>query len=453
MALLGEKGFEAPAKILDGLIAIVIALIFFIAESIRSGKSSDEKRVLLKVSNLWLLGLLITAIPLVYLYPPGTGLGVLAIVFIAGLTLWTFGRVVILLLSPNAIASAQRTFLRQRIRNVVIASARQRIGNNILSERLGADKDIRMNLTLSKSWLPGAVSKYEFIEAPNKGLLTDVNLDELRRMMTAVNMREEGLRRVPAPTLAQGTAAPRRRRARPASAPPESSIYLLRRFGEEAPKGDNIFAPDMSILAIRRTVANKDGLLAELRLRCRRAFKFDEKAPPSSAFRMEMKVTKDRLISAIASGALGEIDELRQTYLDVAEEFLIALNDLGGGYSAEQARKERNTFFGGWTEVSWLRDDIRDLVEAASRTNVTDIIGKMAFLPFAIATRAFVAGDQLLFQEFMTFGSYIYFLGNAKPAEDKKIADYMKERSWRYIKEVMHFYVETSLNDGDSDDD
>jgi hypothetical protein len=448
-----KSGLEAPEKILEGLIAIVIALIFFVAESIRSGKSSDEKRVLLKLSNLWLLGLLITTIPLVYLYPPGTGLAVIAILSVAALTLFTFGRVLINLLSPDAIANAQRTFLRQRIRKVVIDSAKQRIGNRILSDRLGADKDIRMNLTLSKSWLPGTPSKYEFIEAGEAGLLVDVNLDELKRIMSSVNLREEALTPVTAPSTDPSVTGPRTRRApRAANSRPESSTYLLRRFGEETPRGDNIFASDTSVIAIRKSVARRDGLLDEVRTRSRRAFKYSDKEPPSNAFRLEMKVTKDRLLAAIAVGALGEIDELRQTYLVVAEEFLIALNDLGGGYSAEQARSERNAFFEGWTEVRWLRDDIRDLIEAAARTDITDVIGRMAFLPFAIATRAFLAGDQLLFQEFLTFGSYIYSLGRAKPVGSKS-GEYLIERSWRYLKEILHFYVESALSEEYPDDD
>jgi hypothetical protein len=446
-----ERGLEAPEKILEGLIAIIIALIIFVAEAIRSGKSYDEKRVLLKISNLWALGLAITVIPLAYLYPPGTGLTVLAIVAVMFVTLWTFAKVLIHLLSPTAIERAQRDFLRQRIRDVVIASAKDRIGNKILSERLGDDKDVRIEMRFAKSWLPEKSSKYVFIDTGASAILTDVNLVELGRLGNLLSKRVEQLSPVAAPTQGESVAGPSRRAPGAGKPRPPVGGYLLRRFGEGTIRRDGIFSNDRPVLAIRRSVAKGEGVLREARNRVQHAFRFSDDDPPSHAFRHEMRLTKDRLIAAINSGSLGEIDDLRDTYILVAEEFLLALNDLGGGYSAEQATEERNAFFEGWSEVRWLRDDIRDLMIAAAETDKIDVIRTMIFLPFAIATRAIQAGDQLLFQEFINFASFVYVLGRNKG--DTEVGRAMVDRSVRYVREVLQYHVESALREGDDEDD
>ena len=446
-----KHGLEAPEKILEGLIAIIIALIIFVAEAIRSGKSYDEKRILLKISNLWALGLAITIVPLAYLYPPGTGFTVLAVVTVLMATLWTFARVLIHLLSPTAIERAQRAFLRQRIHDVVIASAKDRIGNKILTEHLGDDKDVRLEMRLAKSWLPEKSSKYIFIDTGAAETLTDVNLTELSRLANLLAKRVEQLSPVAAPTQGATVAGPSRRAPGAGRPKPPVGGYLLRRFGEGPARRDGIFSSDRPVIAIRRSVAKGEGVLREAQNRIIHAFRFSDDDPPSYAFRHEMKLTKDRLIAAISAGSVGEIDDLRDTYILVAEEFLIALNDLGGGYSADQAREERNAFIEGWSEVRWLRDDIRDLIVAAAETDKIDVIRTMIFLPFAIATRAIQAGDQLLFQEFITFASFIYILGLDKG--DTDVGRAMIDRSVLYVREVLQYYVESALKEEDDDDD
>lgn len=160
-----------------------------------------------------------------------------------------------------------------------------------------------------------------------------------------------------------------------------------------------------------------------------------------------MQTTKDRLIKAIRSGSMGEVDDLRQTYLLVAEEFLTTLNDLGGGYTAEQARNEQNSFpFEGWNEVSWLRQDVRDLLVVATETDNWDVTSKIAYLPFAIAARALRARDHLLFQEFLNFAGFLYTLGRRRPP-GSKVRGPLIERSSRYLKELMDYYVDAPLNE------
>lgn len=225
---------------------------------------------------------------------------------------------------------------------------------------------------------------------------------------------------------------------------------LLRRYKEEF-HGDLIFTRDKSVLALPKRLAGNPYVVNEVRAAVVRIFKFSDAQPPSVAFRREMQSTKDRLIAAIRDASLGVIDELRQTFLLVAEEFLITLNDLGGGYSAEQAREERNNFFSEWNEVRWLVQDVRELLVVASDTENREVVGTISYLPFAIATRAIQAGDHLLFQEFLKFAPFIYQLAITKPATST-VRSFMIERSWRYLKDVTDLYVGAPLAEEGADD-
>ncbi len=441
---------DSVPRIFEGLIIVVIALIVFVAESIRSSKTSDEKRVLLKISKLWLLTLLITASPFLFLYSDPTGLTAVLAAIIAALTLWAFAQILRNLIDATANTAAQRDFLKARVRSLILDSARQRVGNRILFDKLGFDKEISLGSAISKSWLPGGEASYVFIDAPGEGILSDINLLELGKLasffkrldsdMRALSLTEPSRRR-------DSTPAPRRRQT---ITQQQDTGYLLRRFREQLPEKNSIFSRDQSVLAVSRRLVERRDTIEELTRRASEIFRFSAAEPTSSAFRNEMQSTRDRLIAAIGEVSLGTIDELRQTYLFVAEQFLEMLNELGGGYSADQAREERNSFFEGWNEVRWLVDDVRELIIAAAKSDNTDVIGKITYLPFAIATRAVIAGDHLLYQEFLKFTPFIYSLGAEKL--NTRVRSYMIERAWRYLRELTDFYIQSPLSEEDPDD-
>ncbi len=445
--------YDGIAKVIEGLIVVIIALIIFVAESIRTSRSSDEKRVLLSVSYLWVLTLGITLLPLAFLYPPGSQWAIAVVFALALFTLFAFGRVLTSLISPSDIGIAQRKFLRKRVHDIVMESARQRMGNRILFDKLGASKEIKISPTISRSWLPGDESDFVFVDTNADGILYDINLNELASLAVLLGQRATELDPIDPPTNEVGVAGPTPRSPRARrEAPKDTGVYLVRRFREELTSdARGTFARDKSIIAIKKTLAKRPGLIEDVESRLAQIFRFSKKEPPSRLFRQELQSIKDRLILALRSGVLGEIDDLRDVYLLVAEEFLTALNELGGGYSAEQARQERSDVFGNWNELRWLREDVRDLIIVAADTLNRDVIGKIIILPFAIMSRAFVADDQLLFQEFMTFGSLIYLEGQKRA--DTEAGRYMIERAWGNVKDILRFYVEPAFREGDSDDE
>ena len=222
------------------------------------------------------------------------------------------------------------------------------------------------------------------------------------------------------------------------------NVYLLKRYREEIPSDTTFYGKQRSILALPEGFGQDPALLAEIRTTLSHIFRFTLEEPSSAVVRREMQGTKDQLGHAIRDHALGTIEELRQTYLQIAEEFLTLLVELGGGYTAEQAQKERSSF-GSWSEVRWLQTDLRELIVIAVEAGNTDVVGTIGFLPFAIAIRAIQVCDHFLFQQFLQFATFFYFLA-ADQLPDLRLRGFLTDRSWRWPKEIVDIYVTPDLS-------
>jgi hypothetical protein len=432
-----------------GLAVVVIALVVFVAESIRDDKDYERKRVLVRISLLWPLGLAATLIPFGFLWSASRGFTILLEIIVAGITLAAFGRVIRALFDPEVRASDRLALLRGRVRGMIFDSVRERVGNTVLLEQLGAGKRIdTLHYMISRVWIEDEPQSYLFIDAPKDGWIGDIQLEELRKLGDRLDrharealgfaLRESGpdvQAGMPSGGAARSTVAPLK----------VKKAYLLKRYREEIPPDSIFYGKSRSLFALPEAFAQSPAVLADVRAAIPHIFRFTKEEPSSAAIRREMQGTKDQLAQAIRDHALGEIDELRQAYLQIAEEFLSLLVELGGGYSAEQAQKERGNYFESWTEIRWLLSDLRELIIIAVGAGNTDVLDKIAFLPFAIAMRAVQARDHFVFQQFFQFASLLYILAIEKD-EGSPVRGWMVERSWRWPKEIADFYIGHELD-------
>lgn len=214
----------------------------------------------------------------------------------------------------------------------------------------------------------------------------------------------------------------------------------MRRFREEIPPNSLFAANQRALFAIPQEFAQNAALVSDIRASVPFVFRFTKDEPSSAAWQREMKATKDQLSFAIQSSALGQVSELRLSYISIAEEFLELLAEYGGKYSAEQAKQERSNIFESWSEIGWLVSDLRELIEIASATNNRSILGDIAFLPFAISSRAVHARDHFLFQQFFGFASLLYFLARQKQ-DHKPVQEWLVDRSSRWPLDICQFYI------------
>jgi hypothetical protein len=424
------------------LAVVVIALVVFVAESMRDDADQERRRVLLKLSLLWPLGLLATLIPLGFLWAAASPLVVALELAFAALTIYAFARLISNLLSPVLREKQRRAFLEGRVKNVIRESAKERVANNVLAEQVGPGKLVEaFDLTISRGWLDADGQAYIFVDAPSNGRLVDIQVEELKRLGDRINWLArtylgfslvEDVTRIPNVESGNDAAF---------STPlPLKKAFLLKRFGEEIPETSIFHAEARSVLALPEEFAQRPGALAEVEAALSHIFRFSSDEASSTVFRRELQATKDELVAAISSQAISKVDELRSLYLSIAEQFLETLVELGGGYSADQAEQERLSLGGDWDEVGWLQTDLRELIAVALGGESTTIAGKIGYLPFAIAARAVRARDHLLFQQFLAFAGYEYFL--SRDIRSTRLREYIIERTWRWPKELADFYVE-----------
>lgn len=193
-----------------------------------------------------------------------------------------------------------------------------------------------------------------------------------------------------------------------------------------------------SILKDSDTIKKISGLVEE-------TFKIGKQDKYSEQIRLELSRLKDQFIEAINERKLGKIEDFRQMYLSLAESFLELMNECGGGYSFEQAKKEIGNIFEGWKEVQQLDDDLRELLIKSTQTHDEETIREVAYIPVAIATRAIKLQDHFLFQKFLTFIPYLHHLGYKEP--DKHIRKFIHNKSITWLKEVAEYFVEPRLKE------
>lgn len=448
--LVEKEDLANSISILTGLTAVVFALVIFVTESIRDNKNHEQKRVLLKVSNLWLL-ITLTALSLLnFLWFKVTVLSLVFPVVVAVLIVVSFWNVISMLLDVDKQKSAQVTFLKERIERSIYESIRERIGNTILLSKVGKDKEIKIEYTLSKRWIAESVQNYFFIESVEDGWLSDINLGKLKELVelleSSAQRSEFSLYETTSPL--SGESRDSGTYQRQPQAIPVKMVYLLKRYGEHL-SPDSIFQRDSkAILALPKEFQHDTKLVKHIRSEVSKIFLFKKGGPVSATFRKELQGTKEQLVAAIKSTSLVSVEELKQIYLDIAETFLEILNRFGGGYSAEQARSESGSLFDGWSEVRWLNGDIRELMTIAIETRNRDIITEIIYLPIAVASRALQVKDHFLFQEFTRFSQTIYYL--TEEMEEGKLKSFITERSWRYLTELTKYYIESELRDDDN---
>ena len=121
------------------------------------------------------------------------------------------------------------------------------------------------------------------------------------------------------------------------------------------------------------------------------------------------------------------------------------MDPYGGGFSYEQARKERESaLMGGWEQMRWLVSDVRDLIAAAIEGGNQEIVRESIRLPIRISRLALQNDDHYLFQEFSWFPG-LYYRYSQKEEIQSEIRSYLFDQSWKHFESLSKYYIETKL--------
>lgn len=432
--------FQNLIAIHSGIGAVIFALLIFVAESLRDDDTKDRARVLLKESFLFPLTVLEILVFFVFCWWDVNALSLLSVILVAVLTIASLWRLLAVLLNKSKFNSKRLDLLQDRINQEIDSAVEERYANNILLQSLGEEK-IELDYTPFTFEGEELNGRYLF-NSEKTGTITDIRLDKLKEFADIVeaeankkgfsfykNKVKKGAETAGLEGVVSQTSV--------TSLQQKDREYIHKKYH------DVVEGQDKLLMSIDLSAVNDPIVLEKLAKLVKDIFVIKKIDNFSEEIRFDIAGLRDQFIAAIVEQKNGKVEDLAKMYIALAENFLKAISKHGGGYSYEQAKKERGDWFGGWNEIRWLVDDITEIYRKAVKSGDHTIIRAVAYLPVAIAIRAINYGDQYVYQEFLRFPTMLYWLSlNEENVDLKK---FMIDRSWRHLKEMSDYYIENQL--------
>lgn len=439
ISYLQSNHYQNLIAISAGIGTVIFALIIFIAESLRD--DTERARVLLKESWLYPLSALGIITLLVFIWGNVTFGSVLVIVLFAIFAIFSISRIIRILLNRSLFLKKERELFKDRVKRSIGEALRLRVGNNIYLKKL-EDDGFNIDFSIFNEDKEG----YLTISLTELGVITDINLCELdflfNKLEGLANNQDlsfklkEASRSVDQKSLEVDTDFSETETKKKSP----SKAYLLKKLGDEL-NGER-----QEVLIVSKKIIDSQKIEREITKLVQAAFEVSSKSSESLSeqLRDELNRKKDSAIESLRAGKIGKLQEVADLYISVADSFLEIIKEIGGGYSQVDARKERGAIIGGWDEVKWISRDLYSLLNEAVKTDNQEAISILSYIPISISIRAIKFSDHFVFQEFVRFQITLYTLSTE--VKDQKIKDFLLDRSWRYLKEMADFYVESELD-------
>lgn len=424
-----------------GIGVIIFALIIFIAGSARDDEEKYRARVLLKESFLFPLTVAEIMIFFLLIWRDILILSFFIVFIISLFAIWSLGRVISTLINSYRFAQKRVEVIKDRLQQSIRLAVDERLGNSILLRMLSAN-----NIKLKYHFFSiDNKNEYYCFNAEKKGIIVDINIRRLEEFADVVEEEaykngfaftdeERGKVETESDFTTEATQEVEKRTLKP-----NSSRYLLKKFQDFVSEDSN------TLICVDRTLITDNQIILKLEKIFNRMFTIKNVDSFAEEIRYDLAKIKDQFISALSKEHLGKIDELVKFYFKLAEGFLEYMERCGGGYTFKLALEERHSLLGGWQEVKWLSTDVREIFNKAIQLKNKDIWSDIIYLPFGIAGRAIKSRDHYLFHEFIWFAEYIYY----SAIKQKDDYEFLVERTWRHLKELASFYIESDWNRDD----
>ena len=430
-----------------GIGAIIFALVIFVAESFKEGKS-ETARVLLRESLLFPLTVAEIEIFLYFLMFKENI--ILPLLLVGGFAIYSLYRLIGVLLSRYKFSQSKIQFLKDRVKSNIQQALKERIGNNLLiTEWLEKEK-------VPLQYSPFTLSirkkdKYYHIYAKNTGTISNIRLDTLREIANLVDSEAEqngftfGDTSLPERAVSPD---PQTQGFEPRASRKNDDRYLVKKFYDEvSDENMELMSFDRALFGDDEKIAKET--LAKLQSLADSAFSISKQENYAEEMRSEMGVLKDQFIQSIRHGNIDETENHIKTYLSLVESFLEFLRQCGGGFSYEQAEQERKNFFGEWNEPNWIFDAVREAIDVSIASGNRTIIRKVIFIPYAISLRSIHFKDQYIFQKFISLANSTAYI--ADKLSDMGLQKFVNERNLQYLKETLELNIVADIRYSDDE--
>lgn len=414
-----------------GIGAVLIALAFFIAQEIVKTDQPYKGIILVKRSKFFTL--LVAEILFFFQFIWGSVniLSIVPIVIIGYYTIKSLYEAIKLIANSFTLRKEEEALFYEAMRvnflKILDFEIKKRLGNNKLYEKIGRFESI----IDASPFSPVREDEYFSIKSKESGFIADINLNKLNKLIS--HFTKEGIKKKEQFVEADGhTTKDEQRRLEPPCRMVPFFYSNLEQYGGV-------------LFWIRKNTISNEEEKEKISELVRGIFVIKKEFDIETETRDEVTKLKIRCINAIHDLKTDELDKLVKLYVELIKEFYSYLDFYGGGFSREQAEKERGTFsFERLKPLEWLSRDIRDIFDRAIQSKDVDIIREVAYLPIIFAQEAIDNKDHLIFQEFLYFPQLLYLRSiEERKSGNDRLAEIMFDRSWRYLKELSDYHLES----------
>lgn len=425
-----------------GIGAVLVALAFFIAQEIVKTDQPYKGIVLVRRSRFF--ALLVAEILFFFQFIWGSVniLSVLPIAIIALYTIKSLYEAIRLIANNFSLRKEEEALFYEATRinflKILDFEIIKRLGNNKLYEKVG-----RFESVIDASpFTPIQEDDYFAIKTDKEGFVSDINLNKLNKLISSFSKNQ--IKKHGDLVDAEIQTVQNQKIGL------EPPCRIVPFFYSSLKQYDNV------LFWIRKDAVKDEEEKEKVSHVVKGIFSIEKEFDLETETRDEVIKLKIRCINAIKDLKTDELEKLVVLYVELIKEFYSYLKFYGGGFSNEQAEKERGTFsFERLKPLEWLSRDIRDIFDRAIQSKDIDIIRHVAYLPILFAQQAIDNKDHLIFQEFLYFPQLLYLrsIDERKNGNDR-LSEIMFDRSWRYLKELVDYHLEPKYKkDRFSDDD
>ncbi|OHD06998.1 MAG: hypothetical protein A2Y41_11165 [Spirochaetes bacterium GWB1_36_13] len=442
--------FSNLISIHTGIGAVLIGLAFFVAQSLIDKNDPDKGRVLLYKSHFFPLLTAEILIFLIFIWGAVNLFAFVAIIILALFTIYFLGGTINILIKDYEMEKAKKKMffavLKSNFIKILDQEIRKRIGRNYLNKK-GEDieKETNSLVKLTPFGIYYEYNNYIPIIAERPGIVTDISFKELKKLIAEIkkiaNKHNNKKYKCSTPETTE--------KSSPISKQ-ETIVYVRPQFLGYTSEISN------ELIQIREDLFDEECKakdLENLKKIVSSVFTIQQLPEIEKEARLEISKIKDRCLKAINKQETGELGKIVDFYVDLAREFFTYINLYGGGFSSEQAEKERTSFFERLKPIEWLSRDIREIFEKGLQSDDINVIREVAYLPIRLANEAIEHKDHLVFQEFIYFPQLLYSYAYDRKDSNEKISKFMFDRTWRYLKELSDYHLESKLKKNKCDEE
>jgi len=423
---------EMQAKI---ALAFVSLMIFAVGLSLRSTASgSNLAEILLKESYLFPVALFVLGlfVESYWVRDPICAGCSLALVLL--LAVFTFYRLARALLDESQLEQAGVELLKDKLRRSVELAVAERIGKNKVLEAI---KDLPLEYS---PFLLGRESDQYVIRALRPGVVHDIRVNKLVQFAQTLERisNENGYAYGDKRSIDEPLAGPSNVIGQPRTSDlkVEKRRYLMKLFLDTA---DGKYS---GLFSYPRCLVQDEADRRKLEKLARAGFEIKKEDPFSTRLRRYLGDIKDGAISAIEGNHGPRLEVILGVYNSLLETFMDQIQEAGARYSLDVALREMHSLGGGWNEVTWIREQLGEVVYCACRTGRIDILRKVVSALFRMGYLAIGRRNHLVFLEITAFAGVLY--REASQIESVQARDYVLGHSLEFLK-GMADYVEIEL--------